>query len=52
MRIGTVHRAVAIIVLGTATDFVELNVIADEENILKSNKISVLRTLTNGAVHG
>ena len=45
------RRVVDIVVLGTEPDFADSGPSLNEENVLKSNKISRLRTLTNGAVH-
>ena len=45
------RRVVDIVVLGTEPDFADSTPLLNEENVLKSNKISELRKLTNGAVY-
>jgi hypothetical protein len=45
------RRVVDSVVLGTQPDFADSPPYLNEENVLKSNKISELRKLTNGAVH-
>jgi len=49
--IGIARRVADIVILGTEPDFADSARFLNEENVLKSNKISELRKLTNGAVH-